>query len=48
MPTALMRIGRVRLGASAELAPQVFGKAKDAAKDGGNADGGRGAEQQIA
>ena len=47
MPTALMRIGRVRLGASAELAPQVFGKAKDAA-DRGGADGARGAEQQIA
>ena len=30
MPTALMRIGSVRLGASAELAPQVFGKAKEA------------------
>lgn len=48
MPTALMRIGRVRLGASAELAPQVFGKAKDAKADRGAADGARGAEQQIA
>ena len=46
MPTALMRIGRVRLGASAELAPQVFGKAKDADRE--DADRARGAEQQIA
>lgn len=46
MPTALMRIGRVRLGASAELAPQVFGKAKGADRE--DADRARGAEQQIA
>jgi hypothetical protein len=36
----------VRLGASAELAPQVFGKAKGADRE--DADRARGAEQQIA
>ena len=51
MPTALMRIPSVRLGASAELAPQVFGKPKDATTpgdDAGATDFFSRAEQQIA
>ena len=53
MPTALMRIGSVRLGASAELAPQVFAKAEEASRERGDffserADDGDARRQQIA
>ena len=49
MPTALMRIPSVRLGADATLAPLVFGKSQsNAAKPIGDDGSNPRAEQQIA